>query len=70
MPSHANLDSGLLPSNYAATEDSVVGESVGGHNTGGHLSQHLEEPSRVSSGTSVTTGPHTYVGEEPKTVAT
>lgn len=76
VPSHANLDSGLMPSNYTATEGSVAGgESVGGQNEGGHLSQqlHQEEPSRVSSGTSVTTGqgPQGYVigSEEPRTIA-
>jgi hypothetical protein len=73
VPSHANIDSGLMPSNYTATEGSVAGgESV--VNEGGHLQQqlHHEEPSRVSSGTSVTTGqrPQSYVGsEEQRTVA-
>jgi len=73
--SHANLDSGVVPrESYATTEGSVAGgESVGGVNEGGHLQQqlHHEEPSRVSSGTSVTTGqgPQSYVGsEEQRTI--
>lgn len=66
VPSNAHLGSGLLPSNYTATEGSVAG-TENAVNEGAHLQQHHEEPSRISSGASVTTGqgPQSYVGSEP-----
>ncbi|TAQ83269.1 hypothetical protein B7494_g8408 [Chlorociboria aeruginascens] len=56
VPSQANLDNNLMPSStsqYQTTEGSVAGESVQ------HGGERAAEPegSRVSSGTSVTTGP-------------
>jgi len=71
VPSHANLDSGLMPSSagqaYTGTEGSVAGgEST--VNDGEHLAQHNAEGSRISSGTSVATGQAATL-EEPRTIA-
>ncbi|KAH8748930.1 putative sphingolipid long chain base-responsive protein LSP1 [Hyaloscypha finlandica] len=66
VPSNAELDDNLMPSSASqrqqTLEGSVIGgESVGhhGHHVGGeHLEQNADG-SRISSGTSVTTGPVT-----------
>jgi len=63
VPSHANLDEGSMPASHQHTSDSMVGdESVTAEpatTTGG---------SRISSGTSVTTGP-AYTQSEASQVA-
>jgi len=59
VPSHANLDSGLMP--YQREEGSVAGEST--------VDPAKADHSRVSSGTSVTTGAGQSVSTEaPQTV--
>lgn len=71
VPSHAHLDSALLPSSasqrYAATEGSVAGgESIAQE---GEQLQQPGDTSRISSGASITTGPgpQSYVSsEEPR----
>jgi hypothetical protein len=69
VPSNAELDDNLMPSSASqrqqTLEGSVIGgESVGHHGHHGHQvgGEHLEQNadgSRISSGTSVTTGPVT-----------
>lgn len=69
VPSNANLDSALLPSSssqqYTATEGSVAeGQSSVAH------ADHTEEPTRFSSGSSVTTGPQAFTEtEQPRAIA-
>ena len=77
VPSNATLDNNLMPSSASqrqeTVDDSVMGdESVAGqhlHAAGGHEAPVAADGSRVSSGTSVTTGPvHTgYTPSEAET---
>lgn len=63
VPSNAELNDNLMPSSASQRQQTLEGSVMGGESVGHHVAgEHLEQNadgSRISSGTSVTTGPVT-----------